>query len=94
MQRYTDTGKHQTAAPAQRGNEAGLAWTRVLEPTAPERRGQASMAMNISNVCVTNGTFQLQVAENIAVKRSCDLQLASSGPLSNLLIGSQNTENP
>lgn len=26
------------------------------------------MAMNISNVCVTNGTFQLQVAENIAVK--------------------------
>ncbi len=51
-------------------------------------------AMKNSNVCVTSGTFQLQVVENIIVKTPCALQLGSPGPASSLLIGSQNTEKP
>ena len=51
-------------------------------------------AMKNSNVCVTNGTVQLQLVETSMAIRAWDLQLGSSGPLSSLLIGSQNTEKP
>src|ERR1700722_5627466 len=53
-----------------------------------------STAMNNSKVCVTSGTVQLQVVETSMADRLSALHAASSVPLSSLLIGSQNTENP